>query len=344
MKKAIVKCILQLAALFLAMFLLCACGAEVQSSSMRRPTVAAPSAMPYDDVPPYRLFCSLANLTSTVNADIARSVQDHCDAIDMALEMHNSFDDSAQQVAALEQFAASGGGAVLCQPVDFAPVKELFARMVNDGSTVVTFGRQAGSYDAGVAFSDYDYGVFFAKEAVAQWVNDIPNGKATVAILEYADTAFSPACVAAGYVAGLAEAAPNAAVNRYVVENSLPETLALIEEEGPADILLADDDALALAAMDLLLTPDASENSESDTPAPIISADLPVLGAVGGSAEAISAIRNQPTFRATLDLRGAAIGWQLVDLIISATTGGERTGQAVHPRVINSSNAAEYNK
>lgn len=339
-----IRCFAIFLLLLATAFLLCACGRlpAAGTGSSGAPTESEAAVA---QAPPYHIYCSMADLASYTNMQIARGIQDACERASLRVEMFDSLGDAAIQLQGIEQFAGVENGLVLCQPVDYAPLLQLFARLENAGTPVVTFGVQAGSQDAGLLIAEYDAGLLFAQNALAPLAEAEFAGRAAVVVLEYPATQDSPACAAAGIADGLAEALPRTSVRRYPVETSIADAIALALEDGLIDVLVGVDDTLALSAMALWLppVPDATGTADASEPAAPPSRNTPQFAGLGAVPDALRAIADETLpYAATLDYNGQQIGAELVDALLEKAAGDSSLGQAVTPTVIDRENINDF--
>lgn len=324
LKKATVACIVA------ASILLSGCGitrifkGDASSVSVP-PPFSATGDLPRPKSEDLQLLFSLPNMETPYRSQLAAGVEDRCRQLFIQVTMHNSHNDLAAQLAAVETFVSQGGQAVLCEPIDFAPFRPLSEQLSNAGVVLATFGHQAGTTNIGLVPTDYEAGHFLGLEGAGRWLTTQSVSKVQAIVIEYENDPQKRADFAGGIAAGLAEAAPDCDIVRLAVSTDSKEssnTLAALFGEYPAArVILAVDDDLALAALSAL-----NETVVKKT-------DNYFFGGIGASETAIAILEEGGMFRATLDLRPYETGQTLVDGI-QAKANGASLPQPVQPVVM----------
>lgn len=275
--------------------------------------LSVPSGLPVAGAVQGHVFFTVPTLSHPLAQGLARGLQDSCDERGLAFTIHDAGNDAATQCQAL---AESGGTAdvIFCLPVNAEMLAPYVDAARAKGAVVVALAATLAGADDSLPLDGDACGRTLVQQAVAPWLQAAGRTRAVVAILQRSGRT-TPAGVAAAMAAALQEALPGATVVQKTVAFGDDGTAAmeeLLREHRSLSVVLAEDDALALAAL-------AAVFDGEDAPR----ADNWYFASVGGGEDARAALAAGGAFRATLSLETYENGTTL-----AAFAHGLATGQA----------------
>ena len=271
-------------------------------------------------------------LTNPYCATMADGASARAKELGIKINIVDNKQDSANQVASIENFITLGVDGILILPVDSSAIEATVQDARDAGIHVIANSVPVKNADIFVSADNYEMGYNIGK-ACAEWLNKNNGGKGKVA---YINMPSLPTLIdrERGFTEAIAELCPGAQIVMMVPggtpEEALKSAETIIQAHPDISAIAGYNDLAALGACN------AAEAANID-PAKIF------VGGVDATPEAIAKIKEGGPFKATVDNIPYENGVLLIDLMVRLIDGEKIDYTYVLPtKIVDSSNINEY--
>jgi ribose transport system substrate-binding protein len=276
-------------------------------------SAAASSAAPVasEAAEPATVGVSLLNLQNQYWTEIVRGIEDVAAGSNTTVTVTDPNDDSAKQVADLENLITNQVDAIVIAAIDPAAVEPVLQKAQAAGIKIVAQSTKVATYDTYITVGELDMGLN-AGQIAGQWIADNLGGNAEVAILNYPKI---PQLIDRdkGIRDGIAELAPNAKVvadaSAATAEEGLAAAETILQAHPNVNVFVCINDNGCLGALQ------AGKAKGKTTK------DFAVVG-IGGDPAALKEIAAGTSYYGTVDLQSFQDG-QLVMQSVDKLLAGE---------------------
>ena len=287
--------------------------APAQAPQAAEPT-KAPAAAPTEApaaAKTVKLGFSTMDKSNPYHAAVAIGVEERCKELGWDCTINDAKLDAAVQVAAIENFIASGAKYILVSPVDPASLEPLVKKAHEAGITWISIAQDVKGYDVFLSVPELAYGLEIGRNA-GRWMKTNYTGPVEVGIIDYPEL---PQIIdrATGIEQGIKEFYPEA---QFVARASAPDP-----EKGmkaAETIMQAHPNIKVIACINdggCLGAAEAVKAMGKATP------DFAVFGA-DATDEALAKIKEGGIYRGTVDIGPKKMGILAVDTV-AKLAGGE---------------------
>ena len=293
---------------------LAACGSSTTAESPApASSAAAASAAPVatEAAEPATVGVSMLNLQNQYWTEIVRGIEDVAAGSNATVNVTDPNDDSAKQVADLENLITNQVDAIVIAAIDPAAVEPVLQKAQAAGIKIVAQSTKVGTYDTYITVGELDMGLN-AGQIAGQWIADNLGGNAEVAILNYPKI---PQLIDRdkGIRDGIAELAPNAKVvadaSAATAEEGLASAETILQAHPNVNVFVCINDNGCLGALQ------AGKAKGKTTK------DFAVVG-IGGDPAALKEIAAGTSYYGTVDLQSFQDG-QLAMQSVNKLLAGE---------------------
>ncbi len=218
--------------------------------------------------------------------------------------------DVNRQIQAVEEFIAAGVDAIIIAALDQNALEDVLKKAKDHDIKIVAQSTKVDNCDIFVSFDEWDMGYTIGQVA-GRWIRDKLGGQSQVAILNYPRIA-QIAKREKGIRDGISEYAPKAAI-AAVASSANPEegeaaTLQILKQNPEIKVVVGINDGGALGAL-------AAFEKMGKT------ADDVFIGGIDATPEAISRIKSDSLYRATVDINPFYNGILDVDFAVKLIKG-----------------------
>lgn len=260
----------------------------------------------------YKIGMSTLNLSNPFFVALTNAAKEYAAENNAEIMINDSQDQPEKQIAALENFIASGCDAIVVTAVDPAAILPVVKSAREQGIKVVCHTTKLDEYDAWVAADEYDMGYTLgitAGEWIAEHLKD--QGEVQAATLNF-DTIPQVINRKKGIMDGVTEKAPFV---KFVADatagdpqTGMTVTENFIQSNPDLQIVLGINDGGALGAYEAFK-------------AAGMTGDKYMIGGIDATPEGINKVKEGGIYRVTIDQAPATAGKKCIELALKAIKG-----------------------
>ncbi len=260
----------------------------------------------------YKIGMSTLNLSNPFFVALTNAAQEYGKENNVEIMINDSQDQAEKQIAALENFIASGCDAIVVTAVDPAAILPVVKSARAQGIKVVCHTTKLDEYDAWVAADEYDMGHTLGV-AAGEWIaaNLKDQGEVQAATLNF-DTIPQVINRKKGIMEGVAEKAPFV---KFVADATAGDPQAgmtatenFLQTHPDLQVVLGINDGGALGAYEAFKA--AGLTSEKY-----------LIGGIDATPEGINKVKEGGIYRVTVDQAPATAGKKCIELALKAING-----------------------
>lgn len=262
----------------------------------------------------YKIVCNLMDMSNPYFVEVGRGYTERCLELGIEPNLTDGKMDAASQVAAIENYVASGVDAILIAPANQSALSAAVKNTVDQGVVVVSEAQAVEGSSAAYIVDEYNYGSYVGT-AAGNWINEHLGGEAEVAILNMPEVE-DLVKRAQGIEDSILKIAPNAKiVARQAAlspEAGMTATENIMQAHPNVKVIAAVNDAGALGALEVV------KSMRLNTP------DF-FIGGLDATQEAVDKMQQEGSvYRYTADLFPYQSGRDLVDIAIDCIKNGPK--------------------
>jgi len=285
---------------------------EAPAPQAEEPAAETPAEVPDDTDRPILIGQSVLNLSNPFFIALSDAAKAYADQHGVEIMLNDAKDQPETQIAALENFIASGVDAIIVTAVDPEAVLPVVKRAREQGIVVICHTSQLGEYDAWVAADEYDMGYTLGVTA-GEWIaeNWGTDEDIQAATLNY-DIMPQVIQRKIGIMEGVAVHAPNVEFVADAMagdpQSGMEATENFIQAFPDLRVVLGINDGGALGAYEAFI---AAGKDGDDY----------MIGGIDATPEGLNRVREGGIYRVTVDQAPAIAGAKTVELALAALRG-----------------------